>query len=59
MRQSVRLNIGLCHHYGSVELENVSVAMAMITPEKANVWVSTQFIQLKLYIKFSVFQYGG
>ena len=32
MGQSVRLNIGLCHNYESVELENVSVAMAMIIP---------------------------
>ena len=36
MGQSVRFNIGLCHYYKSVELENVSVAMAMIIPEKAS-----------------------
>ena len=36
MEQSVRFNIGLYHHYESVELENVSVAMAMVNPEKAN-----------------------
>ena len=36
MGQSVRFNTGLCHHYESVELENVSVAMAMIIPEKVS-----------------------
>ena len=36
MGQSVRLNIGFCHHYDSVELENVSVAMAKINSEKVN-----------------------
>ena len=36
MGQSVRFNIGLCHHYESVELANVSVAIEMITPEKVN-----------------------
>ena len=36
MGQSVGFNIGLYHHYESVELENVSVAMAMVNPEKAN-----------------------
>ena len=36
MGQSVRFNMGLCRHYESVELENVSVALAMITPEKVN-----------------------
>ena len=36
MGQSVRLNMGVCRHYESVEFKNVSVAMAMITPEKAN-----------------------
>jgi len=36
MEQSVRFNIALYHHYESVELENVSVAMAMINSEKVN-----------------------
>ena len=36
MGQSVRFNMGLCRHYESVALENVSVAMAIITPEKVN-----------------------
>ena len=36
MGQSIGFNIGLYHHYESVELENVSVAMAMVNPEKAN-----------------------
>ena len=34
MGPSVRFNIGLCRHYQSVELENVSAAIAIINPER-------------------------
>ena len=55
MGQSVRFNIALCCHYESVELENVSVAVAMITPEKANntcYGFNTFHITKTLYIRF-------
>ena len=40
------LNIALCRHKESVEYENVSVAMAVITPEEMNDthMASTHFI---------------
>jgi len=34
--QGESLRTRLCHHYETVELENVPVSMAMINPEKAN-----------------------
>ena len=66
MGQSVRLSMGLCCHYESVEFKNVSVAMAMITPEKVNdtcLGFNPFHITKTLYIRIlnicKMLQYGG